>query len=48
MRYSMRNIQGHVAVYSPEGQFLFSADTREEAYRFMEEYLEELQTDSEL
>ena len=48
MRYSIKNVHGHVAVYSPEGQFLFSADTREEAYRFMEEYLEELQTDFEL
>ena len=47
MNYSMRYIFDHVAVYSPEGQFLFSADTREEAFRFMEEYLEELsdQTD---
>lgn len=43
MRYSMRYVHGHVAVYSPEGVFLFSADTREEAYRFMEEYFEELQ-----
>ena len=48
MGYSMRNVHGHVAVYSPEGQFLFSADTREEAYRFMEEYFEELQTDTDL
>lgn len=43
MRYSMRYIYDHVAVYTPEGQFLFSADTKEEAYRFMEEYSEELQ-----
>lgn len=48
MQYSMKNVCGHVAVYTPEGQFLFSADTREEAYRFMEEYLEELQNDFEL
>lgn len=43
MRYQFRYIYDHVAVYSPEGQFLFSADTREEAMRFMEEYLEEFQ-----
>ena len=43
MRYSMRYVFDHVAVYSPEGQCLFSADTKEEAYRFMEEYSEELQ-----
>ena len=43
MRYSIRYIHDHVAVYSPEGDFMFSADTREEAFRFMEEYFEELQ-----
>lgn len=43
MRYSIRHIHDHVAVYSPEGEFMFSADTREEAYRFMEEYFEEFQ-----
>lgn len=48
MRYSIRHIYDHVAVYSPEGQFLFSADTREEAYRFMEEYFEELQNGADL
>lgn len=48
MSFTMRNVYDHVAVYTPEGLFLFSADTREEAYRFMEEYLEELQADSEL
>ena len=48
MGYSMRYVMDHVAVYSPEGQFLFSADTREEAFRFMEEYLEELSTHSDL
>ena len=43
MRYSMRYVCDHVAVYTPEGHFLFSADTKEEAYRFMEEFSEELQ-----
>ncbi len=48
MRYSMRYILDHVAVYSPEGQFLFSADTREEAFRFLEEFNEEFQTSADL
>lgn len=47
MRCSIRYIYDHVAVYSPEGEFLFSADTREEALRFMEEYVEEFQDSSE-
>ena len=48
MRCSIRYIYDHVAVYSPEGEFLFSADTREEAFRLMEEYAEEFQDRSEL
>lgn len=43
MGFTLRYIYDHVAVYSPEGAFILSADTREEALRFMEEYLEELQ-----
>lgn len=43
MRYTMRYVHGHVAVYTLEGQFVFSADTQEEAYRFMEEFSEEFQ-----
>lgn len=43
MRYSMRYVCGHIVVYDLQGDFLFSADTKEEAYRFMEEYSEELQ-----
>ena len=43
MRYTMRYVLDHVAVYTPEGQFVFSADTQEEAYRLMEEFSEELQ-----
>lgn len=48
MQYSIRYIFDHVAVYSPEGQFLFSADTQEEAYRFLEEYREEFQDSFDL
>ena len=48
MRYSIRYVYDHVAVYNPEGEFLFSADNREEALRFMEEYLAELQIGSDL
>ena len=29
----LRYVRGHVEVYSPEGQFLFSADTAGEAMR---------------
>ena len=28
----LRYVRGHVEVYSPEGQFLFSADTENEAW----------------
>lgn len=48
MNCSMRYVFDHVAVYSPEGKFLFSADTREEAFRFMEEYFEELSDETDL
>lgn len=48
MRYSMRYVCDHIAVYSPEGQFMFSADTKEEAYRFLEEYREEFQDSFDL
>ena len=48
MRYSMRYVYDHVAVYTVEGKFLFSADTKEEAYRFLEEYDEELQDSFDL
>ena len=41
MSCRIRYIYDHVAVYSPEGEFLFSADTREEAQRFLEEYASE-------
>ncbi len=43
MSYTLRYIYDHVAIYSLEGAFILSADTREEAMRFMEEYLEEFQ-----
>ena len=48
MDFSVRYVFDHVSVYSPEGKFLFSADTREEAHRFMEEYLEELSDETDL
>ena len=41
MRCTIRYIYDHLAVYSPEGEFLFSADDREEAQSMMEEYMEE-------
>lgn len=31
MYYSIRYVQGHVEVYDSRGEFVFSADTREEA-----------------
>lgn len=37
MACTIRNVCDHVAVYSLEGVFLFSADTREEAMRFLKE-----------
>lgn len=41
MRCTIRYIYDHVAVYSPEGEFLFSADNRDEALTMMEEYIDE-------
>ncbi len=31
MSFDVRYVRGHVEVYSPEGQFLLSADTEREA-----------------
>ena len=33
MGYSIVFVQGHVEVYDAQGQFLFSADTKQEAMR---------------
>jgi len=37
MRYTIRNVMGHVEVYSAGGAFLFSADTAAEARSMMED-----------
>ena len=37
MGYSVRYIQGHVEVFTPRGEFLFSADSVSEAYSLLEE-----------
>lgn len=36
--YSIRNVGGHVQVYDPAGNFLFSADTEKEAREELEDY----------
>lgn len=41
MRCTIRYIYDHVAVYSPEGAFLFSADNRDEALNMIDEYMDE-------
>ena len=38
--FQMRNIGGHVQVYDLRGNFLFSADTEQEAREELEEYEE--------
>lgn len=37
MDVELRYVRGHVEVYSPEGRFLFSADTAGEALRELRE-----------
>ena len=37
MRYTIRQIYGHVEFYDAAGAFVFSADSVPEAYRMMEE-----------
>ena len=37
MKYQIRSIHGHFEVYRADGTFLFSADTKAEAYSLMEE-----------
>ncbi len=34
---TMKNVYGHVEVYSADGDFLFSADTESEAWRMLED-----------
>ncbi len=36
MAYSFIPVGGHIEVYDENGKFLFSADTRQEAWREME------------
>ncbi len=38
--FQMRNVGGHVQVYDLRGNFLFSADTEQEAREELEEYEE--------
>lgn len=38
--YSIRQVCGHVQVYDYQGNFLFSADTEQEAREEMEAYAE--------
>lgn len=38
--FSMRYVYGHVMVYDKNGNFLFSADTEQEAREELEEYEE--------
>jgi len=38
--YTIRNVQGHVQVYDRVGNFLFSADTEQEAREELAEYAE--------
>ena len=33
MTTKFKNVNGHIEVYSAQGEFLFSADTMEEAWR---------------
>ncbi len=35
--YRIQYVRGHVEVFSPDGTFLFSADSMAEAYEMMEE-----------
>lgn len=37
MEISVRYVRDHVEVYSPRGEFLFSADNLAEAYAFLED-----------
>lgn len=32
MQYQLEFVNGHIEVFTPSGEFLFSADTKQEAY----------------
>ena len=36
--FTMKNVRGHIQVYDYKGNFLFSADTEQEAREELEEY----------
>ncbi len=38
--FTMKYVMGHIEVYTAEGAFLFSADSRGEADELLEEYSE--------
>ena len=38
--FTIKNVRGHVQVYDYKGNFLFSADTEQEAREELEEYAE--------
>lgn len=38
--YTLRYVRGHIQVYDFTGNFLFSADTEQEARRELKEYAE--------
>ncbi len=38
--YSMRYVHGHIQVYDNRGNFLFSADTEQEAREELKDYAE--------
>ena len=38
--YSVRYVRGHIQVFDANGNFLFSADTEQEAREELEEYAE--------
>ena len=38
--FTIKNVRGHIQVYDCKGNFLFSADTEQEAREELEEYAE--------
>ena len=40
MTQQFRQVAGHIEVYSESGEFLFSADTKAEAMKELEDWLE--------
>ncbi len=41
MAVEMKNVAGHIEVYDRTGRFLFSADTEQEAWRELDDLLED-------